>query len=246
MIIYEKLLWKQIQDFPLDDPSSALNFTSRLARENNWNIYFAERVTTAYKKFIFLCMVSSQQVTPSDAVDEAWHLHMTYTESYWNELCGKVLGRPLHHHPTKGGEDEGWKFFHQYDATLQLYREKFDEEPPEDIWPPAEKRFAAGNFIRIDKDAHWFIKKPKRKNLAAAVGLNLLTILVGIFTGNWAFMVITGLAAIVLLLPSTQGGISFTAGCTAGSYAGGCGGDSHSGCGGDSGCGGGCGGGCGD
>ena len=238
MIIDEKLLWQQIQDFPLDDTSSALSFTQRLARENNWSIHFAQRVTTAYKNFIFLCMVSTQQVTPSDAVDQAWHLHMTYTESYWTDLCGKVLGRPLHHHPTKGGEHENEKFFYQYDATLLLYEEKCGEKPPEDIWPPAEKRFAAGDFIRVDKDVHWVIRKPRRKNFGVALGLNVCAAIIGLISGNWAFMILTGMVGIALLLPS---GVN-----TAGSS--GCGGGGWSGnsdCDGDSGCGSGCGGGCG-
>ena len=151
MITDEKLLWKQLEDFPLND--SAPNFTSRLAQENNWSLQFAERVITAYKKFIFLCMVSPQQVTPSDAVDQAWHLHMTYTTSYWTELCAHILGRQLHHHPTKGGPEEKEKFFYQYDATLLLYQEKFEEAPPADIWPPAGQRFA-GSFVRADTSAN--------------------------------------------------------------------------------------------
>lgn len=239
MIIDEKLLWKQIQDFTLDDPTSALTFTQRLARENNWSIHFAERVTTAYKNFIFLCMVSPQPVTPSDAVDQAWHLHMTYTESYWNELCGKLLGRPLHHHPTKGGENENEKFFYQYDATLLLYEEKFGEEPPQDIWPPAEKRFATGEFIRVDKSENWVVKKPKTKNLASAIVLNLIAAVIGVMSGNWGFMVITALSAIVLLMPANSGTGVSSSGCGGG----GCGTDS--GCGGAGGCGSGCGGGCG-
>lgn len=235
----EKLLWKQIQDFPLDDPSSALTFTQRLARENNWSIHFAERVTTAYKNFIFLCMVSTQQVTPSDAVDQAWHLHMTYTQSYWDELCGKVLGKPLHHHPTKGGAHESEKFFNQYDATLQLYREKLGEEPPEDIWPPSEQRFASGDFIRVDRSEHWVLKKPERKNVIWAIALNVSAAVIFFSSGNWAFLVFTGFMAVILLTPSSAGRAG-SSGC-----GGGCSGVGHSGCGGDSGCGSGCGGGCG-
>lgn len=234
MINDEKVLWKQIQDFPLDDPSSTLTFTQRLARENNWSIHFAQRVTTAYKNFIFLCMVSPQAVTPSDAVDQAWHLHMTYTESYWTDLCGKLLGRQLHHHPTKGGENENEKFFYQYDATLLLYQEKFGEQPPEDIWPPAEKRFTAGDFIRVEKDTHWVIKKPRRKNFGAAIGMNVCAAIICLLSGNWAFMVITGLGAIALLMPSDNntgrssgcggGGCGVDSGCGSGCGGGGCGG----------------------
>jgi hypothetical protein len=243
MITDERLLWKNIHDFPLDDASSALTFTQRLARENNWNLHFAERVTTAYKNFIFLCMVSPQQVTPPDAVDQAWHLHMTYTQSYWNELCAKVLGKPLHHHPTRGGDQENEKFFAQYEATLQLYREKLGEEPPEDIWPPAEKRFAAGEFVRVSKKAHWVVKKPKRDDVLGALGINSIGTIIGLFTGSWIFFGITAVVSLIAFIPIKGGGGDSKSGCGSGGCGAGCGADGHSGCGGDSGCGGGCGGG---
>jgi len=55
-------------------------------------------------------------VTPSDTVDQAWHLHLIYTGHYWEELCGKVLGLQLHHEPSAGGAVEGGK----YEQTIIL------------------------------------------------------------------------------------------------------------------------------
>ena len=86
-------------------------------------------------------MTAGHEVTPSDEVDQAWHLHLTYTRSYWDGLCDAVLGRALHHGPTKGGQAEGDRFENQYERTLASYRAAFGEEPPEDIWPPSAVRF---------------------------------------------------------------------------------------------------------
>ena len=111
-------LWRRLEAFQLDDASASLTFTRRLARENDWEPAYARRVVDEYKRFVFLAMTAGHEVTPSDEVDQAWHLHLTYTRSYWGGLCGEVLGRPLHHGPTKGGADEGAGNFEGTDYPL--------------------------------------------------------------------------------------------------------------------------------
>ncbi|GAA4338966.1 hypothetical protein GCM10023149_49350 [Mucilaginibacter gynuensis] len=98
----ETSLWQKIQSFQLDQPDADFSFSARLARENGWTAAYTHRVINEYKKFIFLCCVSEQGVTPSDPVDQAWHLHLTVTRSYWIDLCRDTLGSEIHHNPTKG------------------------------------------------------------------------------------------------------------------------------------------------
>jgi hypothetical protein len=89
----------------LNDPSAVMNFTARLQREQfGWSRPFADRVTREYIRFLILAAISDRQVTPSEAVDQAWHLHIVYTESY-HEWCEALFGRYLHHGPTKGRQD---------------------------------------------------------------------------------------------------------------------------------------------
>lgn len=94
-----------------------------------------------YKRFCYLAVTAGHEVTPSDAVDQAWHLHLAYTRDYWERFCPEVLGMPLHHGPTKGGAEERDRFFDQYAATLKSYEDAFGQPPPEDIWPDAARRF---------------------------------------------------------------------------------------------------------
>ncbi|WP_443026122.1 glycine-rich domain-containing protein, partial [Sphingomonas sp. CCH9-H8] len=68
--------------------------------------------------------------TPSDAVDQAWHLHLTYTRDYWEHFCPDVLGRALHHGPTAGGADEHRRYYRQYAETLARYEAAFGIAPP--------------------------------------------------------------------------------------------------------------------
>ena len=126
--INEQTLWSKISSFELDDPNASFRFSERLSRENGWPYHFALRVIEEYRKFIFLCCVTETGITPSDAVDQAWHLHLTFTKSYWIDLCKNTLGKEIHHNPTKGGENEAKKFDDFYTYTSAFYKEKFDAE----------------------------------------------------------------------------------------------------------------------
>src|SRR5689334_19527568 len=103
-------LWERIAGYSLDSATAQLPFSARLAQENDWTTGFTRRVTEEYKRFAFLAVVAGHPVSPSDAVDQVWHLHLTYTQNYWKKFCAEGLGKPLHHHPTEGGAAEREKF----------------------------------------------------------------------------------------------------------------------------------------
>jgi hypothetical protein len=161
MATEELQLWEKIKRFELDDPMSAYSFSDRLARENNWSVDYALDVIYEYKKFIFLQCIASHPLTPSDQVDQAWHLHLLYTRSYWIDLCENTLGKQIHHGPTKGGSSEQSKFENWYEKTQALYSSVFNENPPENIWPSSEKRFSDIHFSRVNIRSNWVISKPK-------------------------------------------------------------------------------------
>ncbi|MFD0997963.1 glycine-rich domain-containing protein [Ohtaekwangia kribbensis] len=156
----QRALWLKVRAFELDDPESAFPFSSRLARENGWTLEYTLRTIEEYKKFMFLICVAGYPLTPSDQVDQVWHLHLLYTYSYWKEFCATVLKREVHHGPTKGGKQEGEKFNDWYTKTLDTYTAIFQEPPPADIWPVNQKRFSEINYQRINLDKNWIIKKP--------------------------------------------------------------------------------------
>lgn len=160
-------LWNKLLEFQIDDPGSSFTLTQRLARENGWSIDYATRVIVEYKKFLYLAAISKDPVTPSDEVDQAWHLHMLYTESYWDELCVKVLGREIGHGPTKGGSSEKVKYNDQYNSTLAFYWSEFGFDAPIDIWPTAEKRFSNVNYQRVNMAENFVLNKSKVKEYMA-------------------------------------------------------------------------------
>ena len=115
-------------------------FSARLARENGWPRAFAAKAIEEYRKFCFLAVHADHPVTPSDEVDQVWHLHLTYSRHYWDALCRDTLERPLHHGPTEGGVAEDRKFHDSVPKPLASYRRYFGE-PPNDVWPAAHERF---------------------------------------------------------------------------------------------------------
>lgn len=133
-------VWASLSHYIIGPEDTALSFTARLARENGWSTAHAARVVDEYRKFCFLAVTGDREATPSDAVDQAWHLHLTYSRDYWERFCPEILGRPLHHGPTAGGVGERGRFFEQYADTLKRYEQVFGEAPPADIWPGGARR----------------------------------------------------------------------------------------------------------
>ncbi len=157
-------LYEKICSFSLDAAESSLMFSQRLAQENDWNYAYALQVIEEYKKFVFLALVAGHPVTPSEQVDQVWHLHLTYTHSYWQEFCPNILGAPFHHSPTHGGVAEQVKFVEWYNRTLTSYQHFFGEVPPLTIWPVSDIRFGkAVYYKRINTHKNWILPKPELK-----------------------------------------------------------------------------------
>lgn len=155
----ELMLWNKIEAFELDNPEASFSFTNRLSRENGWSMEYTLRVIEEYKKFIFLSVITETSLTPSDQVDQAWHLHLIYTRSYWENFCEDTLNRKVHHGPTNGGIKEGEKYVLLYQQTLDLYLRMFGHLAPEDIWPETNKRFTEVRFQRVNLHTHRVSKR---------------------------------------------------------------------------------------
>jgi hypothetical protein len=193
----EAALWTAISTFEIDGADTpALPFAARLARENGWNAAYTQRVLQEYRKFLFLCCQTDTGVTPSDAVDQAWHLHLTYTRSYWLGLCRNTLGRELHHNPTKGGTAEGQKFDGMYSDTARLYQHYFGETPPPDIWPANAQRFSDIDFERVNRRTHWVLPKIRFSGTSAfGIGILLSAVVLLFVQANFS----SGLTALAIV-----------------------------------------------
>ena len=227
-------LWGRLRAFQIDEPGAELSFARRLARENAWSPGFAEQAILEYKKFLYLIATSGAELTPSDVVDQVWHLHLCYTRSYWQGLCEGVLGFSLHHQPTRGGEAQQAHFRHTYQQTLDVYREAFGV-PLAAIWPSVDARFRdAAGFVRISRACSWLIPKPSAA-LQSSILVSATALLVACTPQEgesplWFWLKVGvgvwGIYVVAKLINNTLGGGRGRGG------GGGCGGFGCSGCGG--------------
>lgn len=240
-------LWSRLLGFDFDTTGDALTFTGRLARENGWRPAHARRVVEEYRRFLYLAVRAGHPVTPSDAVDQAWHLHLIYSRSYWDDLCAQVLQRPLHHGPTRGGRSEDDRFLADYEATRASYRRCFGVEPPADLWPEPAIRFApTARWQRVDVSASWLLPKRALRRTClgwlglvglsgAAMGCSGVVDGDGIPIGVWimAGILAAGAGLGWLILRTARGGKPGNGSSPTGGS--GCGGGVGAGCGGDAG-----------
>ena len=82
-------LMARIEQYSFDNPELPkpnFGFIDRLCVETGWTLPFAAGALSEYRRFIYLAVTGDRPVTPSREVDAVWHLHLTYTRSYWERL----------------------------------------------------------------------------------------------------------------------------------------------------------------
>ncbi len=129
-----RALRARVDAYVFDRPDETTNFTARLRKQTGWSARRAARAIAEYRRFVILAVAAGHTVSPSHDVDEVWHLHLTETRRYWGEFCTEVLGKPLHHDPSRGG-DEDDRYRVLYLRTLDSYERLLGEAAPADVWP---------------------------------------------------------------------------------------------------------------
>jgi uncharacterized protein (TIGR04222 family) len=187
-------LYSRICTFQIDGGSSLHTFEDQLAAENGWSGAFTRRAIEEYRKFLLLAATVGHAVSPSDVVDQVWHLHLLRTRSYWDELCAKVLPQPLHHEPSRGGSEERAKFEAWYANTLESYRRTFACDPPAGIWPvPGNGQTRAERHRRVDVSRNWVL--PRRSVAHATLVVVLVVALLALASGCGPVMTRDGATA---------------------------------------------------
>jgi len=243
-----RALWAALRQMRLPAPDGALGFQAALVEATGWPIAFARRAIAEYRRFLFLAATSGGELTPSNAVDQVWHLHLEQPH-YEETLCARILGRPLDHRPGTGEEEDQPRFRRQYLATLRLYEDVFADRPPRDVWPsapeagrptarPRTPSSGRRNYLRFLPPASLAVGGAAAAATGSS-GTGAALLLVAAFLTPFAFRVPGPLPG--------RGPSGAPAGCegAVGACGSGHGGHGHAGCGGHSGCGGhgGCGGG---
>ena len=168
----KKELWESIKNYKFNDlvPKSTLvdiiellggknasvrAFANKIMKKHGLPRAFTFRAIEEYKKFVYLGVISDFIVTPSKYIDLIWHEHLLFSKAY-REFCNDIIHYQFDHQPELVATDGQTELFTlQYLETLDLYRNEFGMEPPEDIW--GTPKFDKG---RIDATA----KKSKKKS----------------------------------------------------------------------------------
>ncbi len=179
----DEALWHRIETHHIGPADAELSFAVRLARENRWSAEYAERVIHEYRRFCYLACTAGAEVTPSDAVDQAWHLHLTYSRDYWQVFCPEVLLTDLHHGPTNGTNTDRTRYYEQYAATLRAYEDAFGMAPAPDIWPDARRRFTIDPMSFRVNPADAIVLK-RAQAIALGVSLAVLGMAAGWLAGG--------------------------------------------------------------
>jgi len=124
-------LWNKILAFNFDYPPSEYGFSTRLANENYWTKEFTDQAILEYKKFMYLAATSDFMVSPSEIIDNVWHQHLIFTQSY-QEFCN-ILGKQIQHIPSTHNKEEFEKFRQAKERTIKFYERDFGQQP-KNIW----------------------------------------------------------------------------------------------------------------
>ncbi len=159
----ERGLWDRISRYDLEGIAGKTAFSTRLARANGWSFDYAKSALQEYKRFMYLICMSDKPLAPSDAVDQVWHMHLLYSQNYWEKFCPDVLERELHHIPSMGGLKEAEAHKKNYERTLDLYFKEFRMMPSIRFWPEYELMFSDDvQMARINLRDYWYFFRPKK------------------------------------------------------------------------------------
>ena len=234
-------LWQRLQYHSFDDGTPLLLFRHRLANETGWTSDFCIKAIEEYKKFIYLVAISKEQLTPSQIIDEVWHLHLTYTHNYWDAMCAKIIGKPIHHAPTEGGFAEDKKYADAYLVTLERYKEEFSIEAPSEFWPRTQTPTVEPLHLTYDARRYMLVPRVPFSVLAVG-GIGLLALAVSI--QSMPLIIVGGLGTVIGALGTNWGNPTRnknngscgtdagTCGGHGGGHGGGCGGHGGGSCGG--------------
>ncbi len=129
-------VWEALLAMSLPSLGSAVEpFGTILKKNTGWSDNKCEAAIYEYRRFLMVRFVARHPITPSADIDKVWHVHLIHSEHYWNELCGRILGKPFHHNPATGTAGEWARFRDQYLRTLATYETLFRAMPPIGTWP---------------------------------------------------------------------------------------------------------------
>lgn len=143
-----KVLYQKISSFMVTPEDKNESFLLKLSNHMSVKRDEASHLYEEYLRFVYLTQISTVELTPSKQIDEVWHLHLTYTQNYWNIFCKDILNSPLHHNPGSLTNPKDDEYNNQYLLTLDLYQSEFDKYIHQKYWktPKSNRKLSYFTF----------------------------------------------------------------------------------------------------
>lgn len=114
-----------------------LDLVYELQSNFGWDSNFATAADREYRRWLRLRAKASDfdtcKLPPSRVVALVWGLHRQWTSNY-QRTCNE-LGGFLHHYPPAMRLHVGMEY--DYNSTLRMYREEYNQDPPPLYWGPS-------------------------------------------------------------------------------------------------------------
>lgn len=105
------------------------SIAKKLVKQYNWRHEHVIAVIKMYKNFLFLNVKYGKKynLTPSEEIDEIWHLHILDTKNYRRD-CEMIFGKYFDHNPMSFDGDVKANFAEMsqsFNKMVELYRKEF-------------------------------------------------------------------------------------------------------------------------
>eukprot|EP00928_Gymnodinium_smaydae_P007331 TRINITY_DN12649_c0_g4_i1.p1 TRINITY_DN12649_c0_g4~~TRINITY_DN12649_c0_g4_i1.p1 ORF type:complete len:709 (+),score=79.37 TRINITY_DN12649_c0_g4_i1:114-2129(+) len=112
----------------------------------------AKSAIAEYRRMLYIIQkLPDAPVVPSKLVDLVWHEHILDTQAYKRDSQA-LFGRYVHHAPAFGDDEaeevkaEKEAMRKDQAAMLEQYVGIFEDEPPQDVWPTAQRKTGVGRL----------------------------------------------------------------------------------------------------
>lgn len=121
------------------------NVIKKHASENGLPYEEAEKHFEECIKFLYICTLTDQSLSPSKDLDKIWHTFILFTKDY-QLFCHNYLGKFIHHVPdAEVTEESKTKNQEAFNYAFILAEATFKNDLYYPVWKPVNKMVIAGD-----------------------------------------------------------------------------------------------------
>lgn len=99
-------------------------------KQYKWSDSYAQAVLEEYQRFMHIRALDFG-TSPTDPIDQLWHIHILYTENYY-DYCMKKFGKFIHHSPDMSLDQKARQA--RIRKTIKIYSQLYPSILYPEIW----------------------------------------------------------------------------------------------------------------